>query len=199
MSSIRSDGPTRFEKEFMARLIARRKKLGVTQVELARRAGMTQPNLARYESLSVSPTLSALSRLCEALSVDMALDPIGYIGKRVLVIGCPGSGKSYFSKKLSATSGIPRIHIDNQYWNEDKTHISREELLAKFDEVFALDSFLLDGNYLSTLDNRIFSCPWQIMEYGSNPALCSICEKSVDTIGALFDFWKICTTVLKTI
>ena len=51
MSSIRSDGPTRFEKEFMARLIARRKKLGVTQVELARRAGMTQPNLARYESL----------------------------------------------------------------------------------------------------------------------------------------------------
>lgn len=32
---------------------------------------MTQPNLARYESLSVSPTLSALSRLCEAFSKDL--------------------------------------------------------------------------------------------------------------------------------
>ena len=155
MSSIRSDGPTRFEKEFMVRLIARRKKLGMTQVELAERTGMTQPNLARYESLSVSPTLSALSRICEALSVDIELDPIGYIGRRILVIGCPGSGKSYFSKKLSSASGIPRIHIDNLYWNEDKTHISREELLAKCDEVFALDSFLLDGNYISTLENRL--------------------------------------------
>ena len=155
MSSIRSDGPTRFEKEFMARLIARRKKLGMTQVELAERTGMTQPNLARYESLSVSPTLSALSRICEALSVDIELDPIGYIGKRILVIGCPGSGKSYFSKKLSKKTGIPRIHIDNLYWNEDKTHISREELLAKYDEVYTLESFLLDGNYISTLENRL--------------------------------------------
>ena len=89
MSSIRSDGPARFEKEFMARLIAGRKKLGVTQVELARRAGMTQPNLTRYESLSVSPTLSALSRLCEALSVDMALDPIGYIGRGLSSLAVP--------------------------------------------------------------------------------------------------------------
>ena len=155
MNSTRNDGPTRFEKEFMARLIARRKKLGMTQVELAERTGMTQPNLARYESLSVSPTLSALSRICEALSVDMMLDPIGYIGKRILIIGCPGSGKSYFSKKLSKITGIPRIHIDNLYWNEDKTHISREELLTKYDEVFALESFLLDGNYISTLENRL--------------------------------------------
>ena len=74
MSSIRSDGPTRFEKEFMARLIARRKKLGVTQVEIARRAGMTQPNLARYESLSVS---TALSLLCEVLGLDLALNHKG--------------------------------------------------------------------------------------------------------------------------
>ena len=69
MSSIRSDGPTRFEKEFMARLIARRKKLGMTQVELAERTGMTQPNLARYESLSVSPTLSALSRISSRVAL----------------------------------------------------------------------------------------------------------------------------------
>ena len=75
--------------------------------------------------------------------------------KRILVIGCPGSGKSHFSKRLSSLLGIPRIHIDNLYWRADKTHITREELIAKYQEVFAVDSFVLDGNYVSTLENRL--------------------------------------------
>ena len=83
-------------------------------------------------------------------SIDMFDQP-----KRILVIGCPGSGKSHFSKRLSALLGIPRIHIDNLYWRADKTHITREELIAKYQEVFALDSFVLDGNYVSTLENRL--------------------------------------------
>lgn len=67
----------------------------------------------------------------------------------------PDRENPIFSKKLSKITGIPRIHIDNLYWNEDKSHVSREELLSKFDGVFALDSFLLDGNYPSTLENRL--------------------------------------------
>lgn len=32
--------------------------------------------------------------------------------KRILVIGCPGSGKSYFSKKLAKKTGLPLCHLD---------------------------------------------------------------------------------------
>ena len=48
--------------------------------------------------------------------------------KRILVIGCPGSGKSYFSKRLGKILGLPVVHMDNLYWKKDKTSISHEEL-----------------------------------------------------------------------
>ena len=38
--------------------------------------------------------------------------------KRILVIGCPGSGKSYFAKKLGAFLDLPVIHMDNLYWTK---------------------------------------------------------------------------------
>lgn len=76
------------------------------------------------------------------------------MNKKILIIGCPGSGKSYLSKALSNKTGIPCFHIDNLYWNLDKTHIEREELITKFDEIFKLDSFILEGNYQSTLEYR---------------------------------------------
>lgn len=51
------------------------------------------------------------------------------IGKRVLVLGCPGSGKSSFSRRLRAMTGLPLIHLDNIWWRPDRTLIfqSRRE------------------------------------------------------------------------
>ena len=48
--------------------------------------------------------------------------------KKVIVIGCPGSGKSTFSKKLNTITGIPLYHLDMIYWNKDKT---KEKSLLK--------------------------------------------------------------------
>ena len=41
--------------------------------------------------------------------------------KKVIVIGCPGSGKSTFSKKLNEITNIPLYHLDLMFWNNDKT------------------------------------------------------------------------------
>lgn len=78
--------------------------------------------------------------------------------KKILVIGRPGSGKSYFSKRLSPLLVIPLYHLDNIFWKDDGSHISREELLRECDKIFALDSYILDGNYKSTLYYRINYC-----------------------------------------
>ena len=40
----------------------------------------------------------------------------GAVGRRVLVIGMAGSGKSTFSRALSAKTGVPVIHLDFHYW-----------------------------------------------------------------------------------
>ena len=38
---------------------------------------------------------------------------IGDFMKKIIIIGCPGSGKSYFSKKLRDLTGYPLYHLDN--------------------------------------------------------------------------------------
>ena len=47
--------------------------------------------------------------------------------KKVLVLGCSGSGKSTFAIKLHEQTKLPLYHLDNVWWKADKTHITREE------------------------------------------------------------------------
>lgn len=75
--------------------------------------------------------------------------------KRVLVLGCPGSGKSYFSKKLAMKTGLPLTHLDNLYWNKDKQACTREELIEKLLPILETNEWILDGNYHHTLDIRV--------------------------------------------
>ena len=77
------------------------------------------------------------------------------MSRRILIIGCPGSGKSYLSIELSKKTKIPCFHIDNLYWNQDKTHIERDELIKKYQDIFCLDEFILEGNYQATLEYRV--------------------------------------------
>lgn len=74
---------------------------------------------------------------------------------RIAVIGSPGGGKSYFSKRLSKATGIPLYHMDNIYWHADKTHITREELVRAVDEIMQRNEWIIDGNYISTMEQRV--------------------------------------------
>jgi ribosome-binding protein aMBF1 (putative translation factor) len=49
----------------------RRTQLGITQAELAARAGMTQPQLSRLESGGATPTVPLLARLAQALDAEL--------------------------------------------------------------------------------------------------------------------------------
>ena len=75
--------------------------------------------------------------------------------KRILIIGCPGSGKSYFAKRLGEILNLPVIHMDNLYWKKDKTSITREELINKLKPHLEKDSWIIDGNYHNTLKLRL--------------------------------------------
>lgn len=77
------------------------------------------------------------------------------IGKRILVIGSPGSGKSTFSKKLSEITGIPLIHLDKEFWNYGWVETPREEWVKKQEDMLSGGQWIADGNYGGTLDMRI--------------------------------------------
>ena len=52
----------------------RRLTLGLSQVELAARAGMTQPALSRLEAGGVIPTIPRLDRISIALDADLIVE-----------------------------------------------------------------------------------------------------------------------------
>lgn len=52
----------------------RRLALGLTQTELAERAGLTQPALSRLESGGPTPTIGVLDRLAQALGAKLKVE-----------------------------------------------------------------------------------------------------------------------------
>ena len=78
--------------------------------------------------------------------------------KKVIVIGCPGSGKSTFSKALAAQTGLPLYHLDMLFWKPDGTTVERSVFRAKLRDILALDTWIIDGNYASTMEERMAAC-----------------------------------------
>ena len=78
--------------------------------------------------------------------------------KKVIVIGCPGSGKTTFSKALLHKTKTPLYHLDAIWHKPDKTHVPREEFDARLGEILALDAWIIDGNYSRTLERRVAAC-----------------------------------------
>lgn len=77
---------------------------------------------------------------------------------KIIIIGCPGSGKSYFSKELAKKTNFPLYHLDLLYWNKDKTIIEKSIFLEKVRSIFKNDNWIIDGNYQSSMEERIIEC-----------------------------------------
>lgn len=75
--------------------------------------------------------------------------------KRIIVVGCPGAGKSTFSRKLHQATKIELFHLDALYWKSNTSHITRPTLIRKQKKIFKRDSFIIDGNFKSTLELRL--------------------------------------------
>ena len=75
---------------------------------------------------------------------------------KILIIGCPGAGKSVLTRRMNKFLGYPVMHLDKVFHTGGKTHISREELVFKVTEFAnSHDNWIIDGNYISTLDIRV--------------------------------------------
>ena len=77
---------------------------------------------------------------------------------KVIVIGCPGGGKSTFARALKEKTGLPLVHLDMLYWNADRTTVSKPVFRQRLQEAMAQDSWIIDGNYGGTMELRMEAC-----------------------------------------
>jgi adenylate kinase family enzyme len=75
--------------------------------------------------------------------------------KRVLVLGNSGSGKSSFAEKLADKLDIQCIHLDTHYWRPNWIPTPQEEWPSIVRRLIDQDEWVMDGNYSTTLEERI--------------------------------------------
>ena len=98
--------------------------------------------------------------------------------KKVIVIGCPGSGKSTVSRALHNKTGIPLYHLDMMYWNADKTTVEKSVFLERLSAVLEKDEWIIDGNYGATMELRMAASDTVIfLDYPLNVCLNGIKER----------------------
>lgn len=97
---------------------------------------------------------------------------------RVLILGCPGSGKSTFARQLGALTGLPLVHLDNVYWRPDGTHLSRPAFDEALLRLLREEQWILDGNYSRTYEVRISACDTVFfLDYDTKVCLAGVAQR----------------------
>ncbi len=77
---------------------------------------------------------------------------------KVIIVGCPGAGKSIFARKLNQITNLPLYHLDMLWHKPDRTNISKEKFDEELKEILKKDKWIMDGNYQRTLEMRLKEC-----------------------------------------
>lgn len=71
------------------------------------------------------------------------------IGKRIIVVGTTGSGKTTLAKSIGTILNIPHIELDALYWQPNWTETPDDEFIQKIENALsrAGQAWVIDGNY----------------------------------------------------
>lgn len=78
--------------------------------------------------------------------------------QRVMIIGCPGAGKSTFARWLRDHTSLPLYYLDMLWHKPDKTNITQDEFDSALREIVKQEAWIIDGNYGRTLEMRLQEC-----------------------------------------
>lgn len=80
-----------------------------------------------------------------------------------MIIGQPGSGKSWLARKLGKVTGLPVVHIDHIHWKDGWVERAAEEKDILVAEVHAQDTWIFEGGHSRSWGDRMAradTCIW---------------------------------------
>lgn len=103
--------------------------------------------------------------------------PIQHYAKRILVIGCCGSGKTTFSIHMARTLNLPLLHLDRLYWLPNWRKRPQTEFDTLLQDELNKENWIIEGDYPRTflhrfkhadtiifLDINRWVCSWRIIK-----------------------------------
>ena len=78
--------------------------------------------------------------------------------ERIMIIGCPGSGKTTLALALAEKLGLPLVHLDVLNWTDGWKPVPKEEFSRRLSAAVAEPRWIIDGNYGSSIPMRLERC-----------------------------------------
>ncbi len=104
--------------------------------------------------------------------------------KRIAIIGCGGSGKSTLATRLGPALGLPVVHLDAHYWSPGWVSTPRDEWENEVESLLSRESWIMDGNYGSTMDKRLAASDAVIfMDFPRRVCLWRVVKRRFQNIG----------------
>jgi len=97
--------------------------------------------------------------------------------RRIIVVGCQGSGKTSLALKLGQKLGLPVVHLDVLYWRAGWKPSDKASFRTRVTEAIAGDQWIVDGSFsglafdltlaradvLVVIDRPRWLCQWRIL------------------------------------
>jgi len=74
------------------------------------------------------------------------------IGKKIVIIGVTGAGKTTLAKEISQRKGLPLYDLDDLYWLPEWQHHDQPAFRENINKALSADTWITTGNYSKVRD-----------------------------------------------
>ena len=105
--------------------------------------------MSQVRALSAEPTLERLITTSHRPGYRTFELGILWAMKKIVIVGCPSSGKTTTGHIIRDTLGIPIHYLDKIFWVK-KGGIKQDVFLEKQEEIMRGDSWIIDGGFIKS-------------------------------------------------
>jgi len=106
------------------------------------------------------------------------------LGKRIMIIGSGGAGKSTLARQLVALLALPVIHLDKEFWNDGWIKTPKEAWYKKQQALISAPEWIIDGNFGSSLELRLDKADTVIfLDFNRIVCICSVLKRWLTNMG----------------